>query len=255
MTGSTPMTAPMLMTAWLVIQQVAATASKRAEAVRAPASAARSPYHASAPNSPSTMQRAQQPALLADHREDEVGVGVGEQSPLLPSSAQARGRRGGPSPAPRATAPPGTPIPWRGRRDRGTTSSRARRYGSARPTMRPITAVHPERLQHGAQGHAAGVEQGEGDEGQHQGRAHVGLLQHEQARHRQQAEQRDHHGDRVRSRRSARRARRSAAKTAMASFMSSDGWMRSRPDTDPPARAARDHPDAGHEHRHAGARA
>ncbi len=36
-TGSTPMTAPMLMTAWLVIQHVAATASRRAEAVGGPA--------------------------------------------------------------------------------------------------------------------------------------------------------------------------------------------------------------------------
>ena len=52
------------------------------------------------------------------------------------------------------------------------------------------------------------------------------------------------------SRRSARRARRSAAKTAMASFMSSEGWMRRGPTPihrlEPPAKIA----DAGHEHRH-----
>ena len=82
------MTAPMLMTAWLVIQHVAATASRPPKRSGA-RSAARSPYQAKAPKSPSTISVPDQPALLADDREDEVGVGVGQQPPLLPPPAQA----------------------------------------------------------------------------------------------------------------------------------------------------------------------
>ena len=42
---------------------------------------------------------ADQAQLLADDREDEVGVGVGQVAPLLRPVAETRGRRGGPSPA------------------------------------------------------------------------------------------------------------------------------------------------------------
>src|ERR1019366_10303470 len=52
-TGSRPITAPMLITAWLVIQQVAATAS-RAPKRSGARLAARNPYQARAPKSATT---------------------------------------------------------------------------------------------------------------------------------------------------------------------------------------------------------
>ena len=61
-TGSSPMTAPMLMTAWLVIQHVAATASSAPKRSGA-RPAARSPYQASAPNRAEHDQRPDQTRL------------------------------------------------------------------------------------------------------------------------------------------------------------------------------------------------
>ena len=81
-----------------------------------------------------------------------------------------------------------------------------------------------EHLEHGAQRDAAGEEHREGDAGEHQGRSHVGLLEHEQAGHAQDGRGGVPPRPPASSTRSARRASRSAAKTARASFISSDGW-------------------------------
>ena len=81
-TGRTSMTAPMLITAWLTIQNVIPTASNAAK--RSGASrAARRPSHPRHRNRPRTTSAPMSPGLFADHREDEVGVRVREKSPLL----------------------------------------------------------------------------------------------------------------------------------------------------------------------------
>ena len=86
-TGSTPMTAPMLMTAWLVIQVVTPTATQAAEAVGGP-SGRPEPVPGQREEQPQDGDGADEAELLAHHREDEVGVGVGQGAPLLPPAAQ-----------------------------------------------------------------------------------------------------------------------------------------------------------------------
>ena len=88
-TGSTPMTAPMLITAWLVTQVVTPTASRLPKRSGARV-AARSPYQARAKNRPRSTTAPDQAELLPHHREDEVGVGVGQRAPLLAPAAQAQ---------------------------------------------------------------------------------------------------------------------------------------------------------------------
>ena len=192
---------------------------------------------------------ADQPALLADDREDEVGVGVGQQPPLLPPPAEAEAvevaraqsherlhhlvaRPLGVGEGIEERQQPGAPV------------------GLGQSHDQPDDGGHPERLEHGPQRDAPGVEQGEGDEGQHQGRPHVGLLEHERRPTPPAGRAAGPPRRSASSSRSARRASRSAAKTAMASFMSSEGWMRSGPKPihrlEPPG----DDADPGHEHGH-----
>ena len=85
--------------------------------------AARSPNQAKRAEQDEHGQAPDQAQLLADHREDEVGVGVGQVAPLLPARRRARARTGGPSPARSGTGRPGSRSPTSGPRGRGTTAA------------------------------------------------------------------------------------------------------------------------------------
>ena len=61
---------------------------QRAETVRCPVGGPK-PVPGQDAEEAEDDQRPDQSPLLADHREDEVGVGVGQQPPFLPSAAQA----------------------------------------------------------------------------------------------------------------------------------------------------------------------
>ena len=94
-TGSRPVTAPMLMTAWPTTQTVMPAESNIAEAV------GRAQRSAGAEDCKGDEERDHQHAadktkLLADDREDEVGVRVRQEQPLRPSVAEADAR---PAPA------------------------------------------------------------------------------------------------------------------------------------------------------------
>ena len=88
-TGSRPMTAPMLITAWLVIQVVMPTAIRLPNRSGARV-AARSPNQARAKNNESSTTAPDQSQLFPHHREDEVGVGVGQRAPLLATTPEAQ---------------------------------------------------------------------------------------------------------------------------------------------------------------------
>ncbi len=102
-------------------------------------------------------ERPEESQLLADDREDEVGVGVGQVVPLLAAGAQARRPSNRPSPARSAPGSAGTPSPWgrstgSGTNPRSACDGRPRRTpGSPRPTgcrtrSRPGSAsVRPRR--------------------------------------------------------------------------------------------------------------
>ena len=98
-TGSTPMTAPMLITAWLVIQVVTPDGQQAAEPVGGPGGRPE-PVPGQGEEQAQDDDGADQAELLAHHREDEVGVGVGQGPPLLAARPRGRGRTGGPSPRP-----------------------------------------------------------------------------------------------------------------------------------------------------------
>ena len=87
-TGSTPITAPMLMTAWLVIHVVTPDGHQAAEAVRGP-DGRPVPVPGEGEEQAHDAHRADQAELLPHHREDEVGVGVRQGAPLLPPAAEA----------------------------------------------------------------------------------------------------------------------------------------------------------------------
>ena len=88
-TGSTPMTAPTLITAWLVIQVVMPTARRLPNRSGARV-AARRPNQARAKNRPRSTTAPTRPSSSPDHREDEVGVGVGQEAPLLPAAPESQ---------------------------------------------------------------------------------------------------------------------------------------------------------------------
>ncbi len=86
-TGSMPMTAPRLITAWPTIHAVTPAANEHAERI------GRAAGDAEADETERREQREHQDAsdeteLLADDREDEVGVGVGEEHPLGATRAE-----------------------------------------------------------------------------------------------------------------------------------------------------------------------
>ena len=87
-TGSTPITAPMLMIAWLVIQVVTPTATRQPKR-----SGARTGGPVAVPGQGEEQAHdadgADQAELLPHHREDEVGVGVGQGPPLLAPAAES----------------------------------------------------------------------------------------------------------------------------------------------------------------------
>ena len=86
-TGSRPTTAPRLIAAWPTIHVVTPAASsmpKRSGAVRA----TWNPTSAEPGEQPEHEQAADEAELLADDREDEVGVRVGEEHPLGPARAE-----------------------------------------------------------------------------------------------------------------------------------------------------------------------
>ena len=80
-TGSSPITAPTLMKVSAAIQATSPTPSRVPKRSGARA-AARRPNQHSATSRAEHRHRADDAELLADHREDEVGVGVGQRPPL-----------------------------------------------------------------------------------------------------------------------------------------------------------------------------
>ena len=87
-TGSTPTTPPRLSTAWPTIQAVAPAASSVPNRSGARA-AVRIPIDRDEHEDGDDQQRAEQTQLLADHREDEVGVRGGQEAPLGAARAEA----------------------------------------------------------------------------------------------------------------------------------------------------------------------
>ena len=87
-TGSSPTTAPMLMTAWPTIHTVMPAASSTPNRSGA-RNAARMPRTREADEERDHEQPADQAELLADDREDEVGVRVREEVPFGPARAEA----------------------------------------------------------------------------------------------------------------------------------------------------------------------
>ena len=178
-TGSMPVTAPMLTSACPTTQAVIPVAIRvpnRSGARRA----ARMPRTAKAPNRREHEQGADQPQLLADDGEDEVGVGVGQEAPLGPAGAQAdprhvpgaeRDQRLGDLVAGVGQVPPGVDEP-----------------------EHPVAAVAGAHGQHGGPGgrgeedrshaderHLGHEQHHQDDEDQDHGRPHVGLEHHQSA--------------------------------------------------------------------------
>ena len=87
-TGKTPVTAAMFSTAWNASMPVSAPATSRPKGSRAPI-AMRMPAYEQDGEGQHDRERADQPGLLADDREDEVGVGLGQVEELLPRESQA----------------------------------------------------------------------------------------------------------------------------------------------------------------------
>ena len=81
-TGSRPMTAPTLMNVSAAIQATRPTPSRAAEAVGGVRRPPAGRTSTSATSRPSTATAPDEPELLADDREDEVGVGVRQGAPL-----------------------------------------------------------------------------------------------------------------------------------------------------------------------------
>ena len=111
-TGSSPTTAPMLITAWPTSQAVIPAATRPAKRSVA-RQAIRMPTRARARNRPVSRQAADQPGLLADDGEDEVGLGVGQVAPAGDAGADPVARAGGRGSGRPGPGPTGSRCCWR----------------------------------------------------------------------------------------------------------------------------------------------
>ena len=210
-------------------------------------SAMRTPTNAERREQAETRMQPMKPELLADDREDEVGVRRGQEAPLRPALAQ-------PDAGQAAAAERDERL-----RDlvagvrlvvaRVRNVSRRAPAGDRERESTPVPTAAPPIAARWRARMPPTIEQRAEDHGEHDRRREVGLLHDQRGEH---EEDRRSPGATSALRQSPTSAPRavstSAAHTSSASFAISLGWTLPGPEADPAARAVDPDADAGNEH-------